>query len=533
MKKVFAALVIALHIFLFSGGIQAQPVEFTILHTSDIHAHLLEFETDPGKLLGGYARIKAYKDAVEKEGRQVLMLSSGDIFQGTFFYKFFQGIPDVIFMNRTGYSAMTLGNHEFDGGQAALAEAISYAKFPVLAANIKFKKLPELQSKLRPWTIVEIGGKEEPVKVAMIGLTVENLGQIVPGVFVKDLEVIRAEEALHRRIKEVKEAGAQVIIALAHLGWDRELEIFEKFPEIDGVLGGHTHLENSAVTEGPNGHRFIAESGEWGKGVTRLDVVYNPSAKRRFKVKAAALVTMDQNIAQDESIKAEAEGLWQQIQEKVNIPVGITTNYLNGDRTCIRTGETNLGNLVADCILDTVNAEIALINGGGIRSSIATGTITIGDCLNVLPFDNYLIKMEMSGATLIKIFDQVREAMIKETGFGGFLQVSRGLEVRYYKNMVQVTFNGIPVEPDHTYTIATNDFLSGGGNGLTAFMEAFQAESTGVLAADAFIKYIKEHKLISAHEEGRIKVDFKLPEPKSPEGVLKNIPDQFNSSKQR
>ncbi|MDD2997647.1 MAG: metallophosphoesterase, partial [Candidatus Riflebacteria bacterium] len=107
--------------------------EFTILHTSDIHAHLMAFDGPSGNAVGGYARIKQYKESLEKKGREVLMLSSGDIFQGTFFYRFFQGIPDIEFMNQTGYAAMTLGNHEFDNGQERLAEALSHARFPILA----------------------------------------------------------------------------------------------------------------------------------------------------------------------------------------------------------------------------------------------------------------------------------------------------------------------------------------------------------------------------------------------------------------
>lgn len=526
MKKIFAAIV-TFCIFLLAASVgSAAPHEFTILHTSDLHAHLMPFEASDGQTFGGYARIKSYKDNLEKQGRNVIMLSSGDIFQGTFFYKFFQGIPDVVFMNRTGYSAMTLGNHEFDGGQAALAEAATYAKFPFLAANIQFKKTPELQNKIQPWVMLDAGSEADPVKIGVIGLTVENLHEIVPSVFVQDLDVVDAAATLKRYIPEVKKAGADVVLVLAHLGWDRELELFEQFPEVDGFLGGHTHLEISppAVIKGPKGHRFISQPGEWGKGITRYDIVYDPDSTKKMVVTGAALVSMSEDLSEDTLIKQEADALWQKIQVKVNIPIGNTNVFLDGARSNIRTGETNLGNLVADCFTEAVEAEMALINGGGIRSSIATGTITIGDCLNVLPFDNYLIKVTLSGTTLIKIFEQVRAAIIDENGFGGFLQVSRGLEVKYYKNLVLVTFNGMPIDPNKNYTVATNDFLSGGGNGLTAFTEAWTAQSTGVLAADAFIQYVKAAKELSPQTEGRIIVNLTLPKHKMPSGVLKNIP---------
>jgi 5'-nucleotidase len=525
MKKLFTAF--TLFVFVLAGNI-IYAGNFTILHTSDVHAHVLPVASGSEEV-GGYARIKAYKDGLEKQGHHVLMLSSGDVFQGTFFYKFFQGIPEMEFMNETGYAAMTLGNHEFDGGQEALAEALTYANFPVLAANIRFKKIPELQMQLKPWVMVNAGPPSDPIKVGIIGLTVENLAEIVPGVFVKDIDVIKAEEALEKYLPVVKNAGADVILVLAHLGWEREVELFDKFPEIDGILGGHTHLEISppAVVQGENGHRFISQPGEWGKSITRYDLRYNRADNCRLQVEAAALVPMSSDIAEDEKIKKAAQGLWEQIQVKVNIPLGKTDVYLNGERSAIRTRETNLGNLVADCIAETTDSEIALINGGGIRSSIATGTVTIGDCLNVLPFDNYLIKLTMPGHALIKVFEQVRDAIHHESGFGGFLQVSRGLEVKYEQNCVVVSFKGLPVDAQQSYVVATNDFLSGGGNGLTGFMDAEIAESTGMLAADAFIRYIKENPELAPVEEGRIVVNFKLPTMKMPKGLLKTIPQSF------
>jgi 5'-nucleotidase len=485
----------------------------------------MPFADNEGEQIGGYARIKAYKDSIEAHGREVLMLSSGDIFQGTFFYKFFQGIPDILFMNSTGYDAMTLGNHEFDCGQPALAEAINYAQFPMLAANIQFKKIPELQSQIKPWVMLETA--KSKTRVAVIGLVVENLDEIVPAVFVSDFDVVNAEKALRRYLPEIQKENPDMIILLSHLGWERELELFALFPEIDGVLGGHTHLAISppAVVEGERGHRFMSQPGEWGKAVTRYDIVLNPKDRTKLKVQRASLVPMSKDVCEDEKIKAEATSLWQQIQVKVNIPIGKAKVFLNGDRKYIRNQETNLGNLVADCIARSADAEMAVINGGGIRSSIATGTITIGDCLNVLPFDNYLVKVEMTGETLLNLFEQVRQAISTQTGFGGFLQVSEGLEVKYFKDTTRVFFNEQPVEPQKHYIVATNDFLAGGGNGLTSFIDGVSAESTGLLAADAFIKFIKENETIEPSVEGRITIDLTLPQYKLPPGILKTIPE--------
>ncbi|NCB37936.1 MAG: bifunctional metallophosphatase/5'-nucleotidase [Erysipelotrichia bacterium] len=503
--------------------------EFTILHTSDIHAHLMAFDGPSGNAVGGYARIKQYKESLEKKGREVLMLSSGDIFQGTFFYRFFQGIPDIEFMNQTGYAAMTLGNHEFDNGQERLAEALSHARFPILAANIRFKKIPQLQARITPYTFVKVGKTSKTgrtAKIAIIGLCPEELKTIVQPVFVNDFDVVDAAETLRHYLPEIKKARPDMIILLSHLGWERELQLFEEFPELDAVLGGHTHLltDPPAVVMGKRGHRFMSQSGEWGQHVTRYDISFYRNSSRKIEVNAAGQVAMSDKLEQDAVMADRIQKLWEQIQEKVIAPVAKAAVWLNGERTHVRNVETNLGNLMADCFAAMVPSDIALINGGGIRSSIATGTITIGDCLNVLPFDNYLVRLTMTGETLKKVFEQVAAQIDTAGGFGGFLQVSEGVKVNYNNPQPLRSFKGAPIDDNQLYTVTTIDFLAAGGNGLTAFTEALKAESTGLMTADMFMKYLSRHHTVAPSVEGRIKgkdVPLKV---KMPKGMVKGVP---------
>ena len=502
-------------------------INFSILHTSDLHAHLMQWETPEGKTVGGYARIKNYKDSIEKQGREVLMLSSGDIFQGTFFYRFFQGIPDIEFMNDTGYAAMTLGNHEFDNGQEALAEALAYAKFPVLAANIQFKKIPALQVKIKPYTFAEVGPEGKKIKVAIVGLVPEELKTIVQPVFVNDFTVLDAAEALRRYLPEIKKAKPDMILLLSHLGWDRELQLFEEFPELDGILGGHTHLaiDPPAIVAGARGHRFMSQPGEWGQHLTRYDVTFYRNSNRPVEVTAAGLVPLDKSNHEDNKIAERVARLWTQIQEKVVTPVSETKVFLNGERGDVRNRETNLGNLLADCFKDLIPADMALVNGGGVRSSIATGVITVGDVLNVLPFDNYLMRLKMSGASINKVFAEVASFSGTSGGFGGFLQVSEGLHVDYTAGQQpKVLFNGKPLSATKLYTVTTIDFLAAGGNGLSGFTEAVDNESTGKMTADIFMKYLGQMQTVCPFTEGRIKTHSGAKKYKMPKGIVKSIP---------
>ncbi len=504
------------------------PVEFTLLHTSDIHAHLMPFDTASGTGMGGYARIKSYRDLLASEGREILMVSSGDVFQGTLFYRFFQGIPDVEFMNSTGYCAMALGNHEFDGGPSGIIDAFRSAQFPVLSANLKFVGNKVLADLVRPWTIVPVGSSGNQVRIGLLGLLDENLALNVPKQYLTGLSVERAEDAVRRELPRMRASGADIVIVLSHLGWNRDVEIAEAFPEISGICGGHTHLfvDPPIVRNTPFGQQFLCQPGQSGQAVGRLDLfaVPTPDGRFRLEVRAAGLEPMDSGKPEDPEIKKTIDLMWEQIREKVCRPVGEALFRLNGDRPDIRIGETNLGNFVADAFLDVASADIALVNGGGIRSSIEKGTITVGDCLNVLPFDNRIVTLEMTGASLGKLFGQVRAAMLATPGFGGFLQVSRGFGVRFGTAGNELSLNGKPLEVDQVYKVTTLDFLSTGGNGLTAFEEALASETVTALTTDALIKKIERLKKVDPKLEGRIVRDVKLPEFKLPKNTVKVPP---------
>jgi 5'-nucleotidase len=490
------------------------PVDITILHTSDIHAHLMPFDCASGTAMGGYARIKSYKEKLEAQGRTVVLLSSGDVFQGTLFFRFFRGKPDVEFMNQSGYAAMAVGNHEFDAGQQGMIDAFQEAKFPVLSANLQFTAYRGLQQLIKPSTILPITVGSTTLKLGLIGLTDEQLMQDVPKAFLEGIIVETADTSLKRELPTLKAKGADVVVALAHLGWSRELELSTQFPELAGVLGGHSHLfiDPPVVKPTANGHQFVSQPGEFGRAVTRLDLRFSPTPQGvKTEVLAAGLMPMNAALPEDGEIKGIVDALWKQVSDKVSVPLGEALNKLDGDKPWVRERETTMGNLVADSMVRAIPADLAVINGGGVRSSIQTGVVTIGDCLNVLPFDNYLVKLTMTGDLLQKLFEQVRAAIAVTPGFGGFLQVSRGLVVRYGLAKAHVSLHGKPLDPAKSYTIVTNDFLAGSGNGLTAFGAAAASETSGILGADALMTFVRELKTIQYQNEGRIIRDSPAP----------------------
>lgn len=496
-----------------------EPLEITVLHTSDIHAHLMPFDCASGTSMGGYARMKAYRDRLDASGRKIVLLSSGDVFQGTLFYRFFRGIPDATFMSQMNYSAMTIGNHEFDSGQSALFDAFRDAKFPILSANLRFGASKSLSSLVKPATVITIPVGSQVFKLGIIGITDEHLENDVPKAHLKGIQIEDAVTALRREVKVLNSQGCDAIFALTHAGWDRDLELAKLFPEITGFLGGHSHVfaDPPLVQSSSAGHRFISQPGEFGNNVSRLDLRFEPGgAGMRCTVTAAGLVPLTSEMPEDPAIKSLVNQLWKQVEEKTSEKLAETITRLDGDRPLVRTRETNLGNLVADAFVNALPCQIALINGGGIRSSIEAGPVRIADCLNVMPFDNYLTRLELKGGSLQRLFEQVRKDMLTTAGYGGFLQVSRGFTVRYTATGVELKYLGRPIEPETVYTIVTSDFLANGGNGMVQFAECISSETSSILCADALLKHVKTLQAIDARLEGRISLEvapasFRMP----------------------
>ena len=487
------------------------PMAFTILHTSDVHAHLMAFDCASGTAMGGYARLKAYCDRLKAEGRNVCVLSTGDVFQGTLFFRFFRGIPDVSFMDETGFRAMNIGNHEFDAGQDGMLEAFRQARFPLLAANLRFVSKPQLAELVKPWTIVPLETPSGTIRLGLLGVTDEALLEDVPKAFLHGIEIEDAQKAIDRELPRLEAAGADLVVLMSHCGWNRDVALLEANPRLSGALGGHTHrfADPPAISAGPGGHRFLSHSGENGIAVSRLDLRFTPGSRDgtrpgRLEVAAAGLIPLSGTLPEDAGIKVKVDALWEQVREKVDVMIASTVSRLEGEKSQVRRRETNLGNLVADCFREALPADIAFINGGGIRASILGPGVTIGDALNVQPFDNYLTRLTMRGSSLEKLFLQVREGILTQPGFGGFLQVSSGFAVFYGKNGNRLELDGRGIVPEKLYTVTTNDFLANGGNGLSAFTEAVASEPCDILGADAFIRGCKARGTIDARVENRI-----------------------------
>ena len=495
----------------------AAPLTVTILHTDDLHGHL-----EPTKIgqntYGGYSRQTTLVKQFSASDPNPLVLSGGDTFQGTLFFNLYQGLADVLFMNYQAYQAMAVGNHEFDNGPAALARFAQKANFPMLAANLDVSSEPLLKDLVKPYAVLSVGGE----KIGVIGAVTPDLPTISsPGPNVKMLELMTS---LKNSADELRAQGINKIVLVSHLGYTVEQQVAATVPGIDVIVGGHSHtllgtFDNKdfppsegpypTVAQNPDGNKtLLVAAWEWGKVLGRLKVSFDDAGAVTAWEGNPIPVTSD--IAEDDTARRMIGTLSVPIANLRQQVVGTTTSALDGSREVVRRRESTMANVLADAALlagQNAGAELALVNGGGVRASIDQGPVTFEEAITVQPFGNTLTIITLTGAQL-KAALEYGVATWSENK-GQFLHVSRGMSYTFDptkpagSRVTAVTLNGQPLDDARAYKVATNNFTASGGDGFTMFKGAPKLE-TGTLDVDVLVNYLKANPTLSAQPEGRI-----------------------------
>jgi 5'-nucleotidase len=491
---------------------EPRPLELTILHTNDLHAHYDSFEPWGEPVQGGVARLQTAIEEIRDDEKNVLLLDAGDQFQGTLFFTV--GGADVVadVMNELEYDAMCLGNHEFDRGPAELAEFLDLAGFPVLGANVDAAADPDLSGEVHPYAVYRFG-RQAPIGI--IGLTTEHTATASsPG---PDVRFLDAASAAQRAVDELEAGGVEVIIALTHLGHERDLELAGAVDGIDVIVGGHSHTlleEYPVVTTSASGEPvLVVTAHEWGKQLGRLDVTFTEDGL--VGSFAGEPVPIDASIPEDEDVLEILDAYRPAIDALITHRVGLTEVELNGAREDVRVHETNLGNLICDAILAKtagLGATIAIQNGGGIRATVPAGDVTMGQVLEVLPFGNQITVLTITGAKLVAALENGVSGV--EDGAGRFPQVgglrytfdpsaAPGARVTAVEVWDAASGSYISIDAGANYTMATSNYLAEGGDGYD-FSGATDRYDTGWLISDTLAEYLEATGPVAPEVEGRI-----------------------------
>ena len=496
-----------------------------ILHTNDFHARFEPIsrfdgpcsaeDNAEGKCFGGSARLVTAVDAAKRQYNNVILVDGGDQFQGTLFYTYYKGKMAAEFMNKLGYDAMTVGNHEFDDGPEVLRGFIDTVDFPVLMSNADVSGEPLLADKIAKSTIIERGGE----KIGLIGLTPEDTDELAsPG---KNITFSVPANAVAVEVGRLEAQGVNKIIVLSHSGYAVDLAVAEAVPGVDVIVGGHSNtlLSNSNDrASGPYptmvGDVAVVQAYAYGKYLGELNVVFDDDGN--LKSAAGEPILIDGNVTEDAASVARIAELAAPLEEIRNKVVANTGAAIGGDREFCRAMECEMGSLIADAMLARVKdqgIQVAIQNGGGIRASIDAGEVTMGEVLTVLPFQNTLSTFEVTGAVLKEALENGVSQV--EDGAGRFAQVA-GLTYAFDASaeagsrvsdvMIMKDGGAEPLDMEATYGVVSNNYVRGGGDGYKMFVNAANAYDYGPDLADVLAEHLAANPDFTPYTDGRIMV---------------------------
>src|SRR6056297_318942 len=474
-----------------------EEVMISIVHTNDTHGRIVE-DGYAGNI--GFAKIATLIENKRAENPNTLVLDAGDALHGQTIAQLNEGESVVKIFNEIGYDAMTAGNHDFNYGKERLLELSEMAEFPILAANIY---ADSYENFLPEYVIKEVGG----VKVGIFGLATPETKFKSHPKNTEGLEFFDSVIIAKLMVAELKNQ-VDVVVALSHLGMDQSSTersdlIAEYVDGIDLIVDGHSHtvLEEGMMV----GDTMIVQAGEYDKFLGVVDMVVEGS---NVKSITPSLIPQEEGIAVEPH--SGVTEIIEEVQEENNLiteEVVVSSDIkLEGSREFVRTGETNLGNLITDAMVDFTGADLALTNGGGIRASIEAGEITVGDVITVLPFGNYVVTIDVTGAELLEALEHGYSAYPES--LGAFPHIS-GMNVvidpsqEVGSRVVEVMVKGEELDMEASYSLATNDFLAAGGDGYAMFGDnELSALYPGL--DEILIEYIREYGTEGSSVEGRI-----------------------------
>jgi 2',3'-cyclic-nucleotide 2'-phosphodiesterase (5'-nucleotidase family) len=431
--------------------------------------------------------------------------------QGNTWSNLFEGKPVIEVMNAMRFDAMAVGNHEFDFGKTVLMERIKDANFPVLAANVTGLDA------LKPYTVKEVDG----IRVGIIGVVTEETPTATHPRNVEGLTFMPVSATVERCIAELKNE-ADIIVVLSHLGYNADMALASAVKGIDVIVGGHSHTKG--VKQITVGSTVIVQAWEHGLvlGVLDLDV----ESGRVVAAEGRLEEVIPAKTGKDEKVAAIVEKWAEKVSQSMGRVIAEAEVDLDGENVRVR--ETNLGNFIADILKKESGADAAIINGGGLRTSIKKGPVTVGNIYSVLPFNNYIVGIRLTGQQIRDTLEYGLSGI--ESKEGRFPQVA-GLTVTYSpggepgKRVRTIHVAGEPIDPSRRYIVATVDFLAAGGDGYQVFREAIRQSpdfqimggtiksgnlvynDAGRWVRDAVVSEAARQKKLAPVVEGRIKVE--------------------------
>lgn len=493
--KITKGMLISLLTFLLILGsisfVLAAEKEIVILSINDYHGSL----APAGSNVGAAKLVDAIKTEKAKNPEGTIIVSAGDNYQGSAMSNLLYGEPVSAVFKEMGLELSAVGNHEFDWGTGRIVKWAEDGELTFVCTNIYDIRTNEPVDWAEPFVIIE----KEGVKIGFIGLATPETAYKTLKANVVNYEFRDPVEVITEWIPKVKDAGADIIIALTHLGsfQDKEGNITGEAAAlcevdgVDGVISAHTHQRVSGLVNG----KPIVQAYKNGRSIGKITFVFDENNQL-----VSAEPSLDNLYKRPDTLKDDANTLaiYEKYDEELD-PVlgkilGKTTVDLDHDRYA---GPSLLGEWVCEIMQNKVGVQIAMTNGGGLRTDVPAGEITAGKLYEVMPFDNTLYTMKLSGAD---VKSNIEHGIMNEDI--GWIQIS-GVRVTYDSELEagnritsMVLEDGTPIEMDNYYTVVTNDFMFTGGDKYD-FKNSKDGLDTFIPIRDAMMDAVEKAGVIS------------------------------------
>ena len=479
------------------------PVRVTILQVNDVYQFA---PVDFGKS-GGLARVLTLRKKIMRESPNTLFLFSGDTISPSIESntkmdgRMLQGRQMIEAWNLTGLDYAAFGNHEFDYGPNVLLDRVRESNFKWLGANVFDKKTGKLFADTPEFVVREFEG----VKIGIFGILLpDTIKTSSPG---NNVDIREPCETAARVIPKIRAAGAQVIVALTHLSM-REDKQLARCSGVDLIIGGHEHT----LLESMAGHTPIFKMTSDARELGQIDLNISRTTGKLESIDWKVW-PVNERVEKDPDF-APLIAKYGDLLNSLDEVVGKTEVKLDLASAMVRTQETNMANFIADVYRQSTGADVALVNGGSIRadSEVEPGNITRRDVLQTLPYNNRIVKIQLSGAVLRAALEYGVASTGPGEQPGRFPQVS-GMRYVYDARLkpgtrlTSVTVNGKGLDDKQTYTLATSAYVAlQAGDGYEVFRGAkvLIGPNDGPLEADVMMKAIQSVPSIAPRVEGRI-----------------------------
>ncbi|MGF1741552.1 bifunctional UDP-sugar hydrolase/5'-nucleotidase UshA [Vibrio profundum] len=507
--------------------------QITVLHTNDHHGRFWQNKHGEYGMAARKTLIDKIRQEVASQGGSVLLLSGGDINTGVPESDLQDAEPDFKGMNKIGYDAMAIGNHEFDNPLEVLRKQQGWANFPLLSANIYDSSTGKRLFK--PYQIFDLNG----VKVAVIGLTTEDTAKVGNPEYLTNVEFRDPKQEAKQLIANIRQAEQpDLIFAVTHMGHyenghhginaagDVALARYLEPGQLDMIVGGHSqepvcmesinhintgfHPGDDCQPDMQNG-THIVQAHEWGKYVGRADYTFKNgqlklesyrlipvNLKKKVEIdgkKQRVLIT--EEIVQNPELASFLRPYQEKGQAQLNVKIAQSNGKLEGDRNVVRFQQTNLGRLIATAQMERGKADFGIMNSGGVRDSIEGGEITYKDVLKVQPFGNMVAYVDMKGSEVLDYLNVVATKPIDSGAYAQFAGISMIVSGDTVSN---VKIGGVDIDPDKVYRFTIPSYSASGGDGYPKITDHSGYVDTGFVDAEVLKEYLSSRSPIDVQQ---------------------------------